>query len=96
MVSNIYIIIYSFYERLRSYLIIWYLIKTFKFYFFYNKIKLVVKENEKISLLFVTFIGLVSVGLLKNTTNFDEENVKIRKQISFDNDKNEMIKSSAL
>lgn len=48
---------------------------------------------NKISLLFVTFIGLVSVWLPKNSTNFDEENVKIRKQISFDNDKNEMIKS---
>ena len=55
--------------------------------------KLKVKENEKISLLFVTFIGLVSVGLPKNSTNFDEKNAKIRKQISFDNDKNEMIKS---
>lgn len=43
---------------------------------------------NKISLLFLTFIGLP-----KNSTNFDEENVKIRKQISFDNDKNEMIKS---
>lgn len=48
---------------------------------------------NKISLLFVTFIGLVSVGLPKNSTNFDEKNAKIRKQISFDNDKNEMIKS---
>ena len=26
---------------------------------------------NKISLLFVTFIGLVSVGLSKNSTNFD-------------------------
>ena len=47
---------------------------------------------NKISLLFVTFIGLVSVWLPKNSTNFDERNAKIRKQISFDNDKNEMIK----
>ncbi len=51
---------------------------------------------NKISLLFVTFIGLVSVGLPKNSTNFDEENVKIRKQISFDDEKMEMIKPSAL
>ena len=51
---------------------------------------------NKISLLFVTFIGLVSVGLPKNSTNFDERNAKIRKQISFDNDKNEMIKPNAL
>lgn len=33
---------------------------------------------NKISLLFVTCIGLVSIGLPKNSTNFDEENVKIR------------------
>lgn len=51
---------------------------------------------NKISLLFVTFIGLVSVGLPKNSTNFDEENVKIRKQISFDDEKMEMIKPSVL
>lgn len=51
---------------------------------------------NKISLLFVTFIGLVSVGLPKNSTNFDERNAKIRKQISFDDEKMEMIKPSAL
>ncbi len=51
---------------------------------------------NKISLLFVTFIGLVSVGLSKNSTNFDERNAKIRKQISFDDEKMEMIKPSAL
>ncbi len=51
---------------------------------------------NKISLLFVTFIGLVSVGLPKNSTNFDERNAKIRKQISFDDEKMKMIKPSAL
>lgn len=51
---------------------------------------------NKISLLFVTFIGLVSVGLTKNSTNFDERNAKSRKQISFDDEKMKMIKPSAL
>lgn len=51
---------------------------------------------NKISLLFVTFIGLVSVGLPKNSTNFDERNAKSRKQISFDDEKMKMIKPSAL
>lgn len=51
---------------------------------------------NKISLLFVTFIGLVSVGLPKNSTNFDERNTKSRKQISFDDEKMKMIKPSAL
>lgn len=46
---------------------------------------------NKISLLFLTFIGLP-----KNSTNFDERNAKIRKQISFDDEKMEMIKPSAL
>ena len=50
---------------------------------------------NKISLLFVTFIGLVSVGLPKNSTNFDERNAKSRKQISFDDEKMKMIKPSA-
>lgn len=51
---------------------------------------------NKISLLFVTFIGLVRVGLPKNSTNFDERNAKSREQISFDDEKMEMIKPSAL
>ena len=46
---------------------------------------------NKISLLFLTFIGLP-----KNSTNFDKRNAKIRKQISFDDEKMEMIKPSAL